>query len=121
MTLAHSPSRIYPDRRPCKPFRWHTVASFKLSLFPPNATQIFIPAGWWGISRHFHYVPEILAAVFWTLPAGNHPLAWFYVFFLTLLLTDRSFRDDQRCLSKYGVYWKKYCDAVPYRMIPYIY
>lgn len=27
----------------------------------------------WGLSRHFHYVPEILAAFFWTLPAlFNH-------------------------------------------------
>ena len=78
-------------------------------------------SGWWGVSRHFHYVPEILAAVFWTLPAGNHPLVWFYVVFLTLLLTDRSFRDDQRCLSKYGSYWHQYCQAVPYRLIPYVY
>ena len=23
----------------------------------------------WGISRHFHYLPEILAAFFWTVPA----------------------------------------------------
>jgi hypothetical protein len=27
----------------------------------------------WGLSRHFHYVPEILAAFFWTVPAlFNH-------------------------------------------------
>lgn len=79
-------------------------------------------AGYWGLSRHFHYIPEILSAVFWTLPAGfSRPLVWFYVIFLTLLLTDRSYRDDQRCESKYGAYWKKYCKAVPYRMLTYVY
>ena len=66
-------------------------------------------------------MPEILAAVFWTLPAGAHPLPWFYVTFLTLLLTDRNFRDEKRCLSKYGAHWEKYCAAVPYRMIPYVF
>lgn len=79
-------------------------------------------AGYWGLSRHFHYVPEILAAVFWTAPAGfGHLLVWFYVIFLTLLLTDRSFRDDQRCSSKYGSYWETYCKAVSYRMVPFVY
>ncbi len=79
-------------------------------------------AGWWGLARHFHYLPEILAAFFWTLPAGfSHALPYFYVFFLTLLLTDRAFRDDVRCSSKYGEYWQKYTQAVPYKMIPYVF
>ncbi len=45
-------------------------------------------AGWWGLSRHFHYVPEITAAFLWTVPGGfTHLLPYFYVVFLTLLLT----------------------------------
>ena len=76
-------------------------------------------AGWWGLSRHFHYVPEIAAAFLWTLPnLFSRPLAYFYVFFLTLLLTDRAFRDDTRCRAKYGSDWEKYCRLVPYRMVP---
>ncbi|GFZ08188.1 ergosterol biosynthesis ERG4/ERG24 family [Actinidia rufa] len=55
----------------------------------------------WGISRHFHYVPEILTAFFWTVPAlFNHFLPYFYVVFLTILLFDRAKRDDDRCRSK---------------------
>lgn len=47
--------------------------------------------GWWGLSRHFHYVPEITAAFLWTVPGGfTHLLPYFYVVFLTLLLTVRS-------------------------------
>lgn len=76
-------------------------------------------AGWWGLSRHFHYVPEIAAAFLWTLPnLFSRPAAYFYVVFLTLLLTDRAFRDDARCKAKYGADWDKYCQLVPYKMVP---
>lgn len=79
-------------------------------------------AGWWGLSRHFHYLPEIGAAFLWTAPAGfAHPLPYFYVFFLTLLLFDRAFRDDARCASKYGKFWQEYCRAVPYKIVPFVF
>lgn len=84
--------------------------------------SLLLTSGWWGLSRHFHYVPEILAAFFWTVPAlFEHFLPYFYVIFLTILLFDRAKRDDDRCRSKYGKYWKLYCDKVPYRIIPGIY
>uniref|UniRef100_A0A453GMV0 7-dehydrocholesterol reductase n=1 Tax=Aegilops tauschii subsp. strangulata TaxID=200361 RepID=A0A453GMV0_AEGTS len=76
----------------------------------------------WGFSRHFHYVPEILAAFFWTVPAlFNHFMPYFYVIHLTILLLDRAKRDDDRCSTKYGKYWKMYCNRVPYRVVPGIY
>ncbi len=80
-------------------------------------------AGWWGLARHFHYLPELAAAFFWCLPAGGgRALPFFYFFpFLTLLLLDRAFRDDARCAAKYGAAWVQYCKAVPYRMIPYVF
>jgi len=31
-------------------------------------TSLLLASGWWGLARHFHYVPEILGAFFWTLP-----------------------------------------------------
>lgn len=81
--------------------------------------SILLASGWWGISRHFHYVPEILGALFWTLPAlFSNVLPYFYVIFLTVLLTDRALRDDNRCAAKYGDDWQKYCQRVKYRIIP---
>ena len=83
---------------------------------------LLLSSGWWGLSRHFHYLPEIAAAFFWALPAlFVNFLPYFYVIFLTFLLLDRSFRHDKRCADKYGTYWKQYCEQVPYKIIPYVF
>ncbi|KAK9792943.1 hypothetical protein WJX73_000881 [Symbiochloris irregularis] len=84
--------------------------------------SLLLASGWWGLSRHFHYLPEIGAAFFWTLPAlFAYPLPYFYTLFLTLLLLDRAFRDDARCASKYGKFWQQYCKLVPYKIVPLIF
>lgn len=82
---------------------------------------LLLASGWWGIARHFHYVPEIAAAFFWSLPAlFTHFSPYFYVCFLTILLLDRAFRDDNRCATKYNEDWRNYCNLVPYKIIPYV-
>jgi 7-dehydrocholesterol reductase len=81
--------------------------------------NVLLVSGFWGLSRHFHYAPEILGAIFWTLPVGvNHALPWFYVVYLTLLLLHRADRDDKRCAQKYGAAWDAYRRLVPYRIVP---
>jgi 7-dehydrocholesterol reductase len=81
--------------------------------------SLLLASGFWGLARHFHYVPEVAAAVLWTLPAGfHHVLPWFYVIFLAGLLTDRAFRDDNRCAAKYGADWDRYRAQVRWRIIP---
>ena len=83
---------------------------------------LLLASGWWGVSRHFHYVPELLATFFWTLPAlFNNFLPYFYFVFLTILLVDRAFRHDKRCADKYGKYWEQYCQKVPYKIVPYLF
>jgi 7-dehydrocholesterol reductase len=89
----------------------------------PGITKenLLLASGWWGLARHFHYVPEILAAFCWTLPALFFNITpYFYVIFLMVLLVDRAYRDDLRCANKYGSDWQEYCRLVPYKMIPYI-
>ena len=81
--------------------------------------SLLLASGWWGIARHFHYVPEVMAAFFWAVPGlFDNILAYFYVIFLAGLLTDRAFRDDNRCAAKYGADWDEYRKRVPYRIIP---
>ena len=81
--------------------------------------SLLLASGFWGIARHFHYVPEILGALFWTLPAlAGGVLPYFYVVFLTVLLTDRALRDDRRCAAKYGADWDEYRRRVPWKIVP---
>jgi len=84
--------------------------------------SLLLASGWWGISRHFHYLPEILGAFCWSVPAMfNYYIPYFYLSFLFLLLIDRSFRQEKRCAMKYGTDWEKYCEMVPFRLIPFVY
>lgn len=84
--------------------------------------SLLLTSGWWGVARHFHYVPELLGAFFWTLPVlFGHALPWFYVVFLAILLTDRAVRDERRCREKYGADWDRYCERVPWRILPGVY
>ncbi len=84
--------------------------------------SLLLASGWWGLSRHFHYIPELCAAFFWSVPAlFTNFFPYFYVCFLTILLVDRAFRHDKRCADKYGPFWQMYCEKVPYKMIPYLF
>ncbi|MGD0750759.1 MAG: 7-dehydrocholesterol reductase [Anaerolineales bacterium] len=84
--------------------------------------NILLASGWWGLARHFHYVPEIILALAWSLPAGfSHFLPYFYVVYLAILLVDRAGRDDWRCRRKYGAAWEEYCRRVPWKIIPGVY
>jgi 7-dehydrocholesterol reductase len=81
--------------------------------------NLLLASGFWGISRHFHYIPEIMAAFFWSCASGYGYFApFFYVIFLSILLTHRAFRDDQKCRNKYGKSWDEYCRLVPWKIIP---
>lgn len=84
--------------------------------------SLLLLSGWWGISRHFHYIPEIAASFFWSCGAGFDSFyPYFYCVYLTILLVDRSMRDDSRCRSKYGKDWEKYTARVPYKIVPFIF
>ena len=78
-------------------------------------SNVLLASGCWGMARHFHYVPEILASLCWSLPAlFENFLPYFYVLFLSILLVDRASSIDARCASKYKQYWVRYCALVSY-------
>lgn len=84
--------------------------------------SLLLASGWWGISRHINYVFELTLALCWSLPAGTSGVAaYIYFVFLTILLTDRAYRDELRCAQKYGRGYEMYCSIVRYRMLPGIY
>jgi 7-dehydrocholesterol reductase len=81
--------------------------------------SLLLASGWWGVARHFHYLPELGVALAWTLPVGfARLLPWFYLPYLTVLLVHRALRDDQRCARKYGAAWEEYRRRVPWQILP---
>lgn len=84
--------------------------------------SLLLASGWWGISRHFHYLPELVGAFCWSVPAlFSHFMPYFYLVYLFGLLIDRSYRQEKRCAMKYGKDWDTYCERVPFRLIPFVY
>ncbi len=85
-------------------------------------TSLLLVSGYWGIARHFHYIPELALAFFWCVPGlFHHIMCYTYFLWLCVLLTHRTFRDDEKCQAKYGKYWTEYRSRVPYKMIPGIF
>lgn len=79
-------------------------------------------SGFWGVSRHFNYVGDLMGSLAYCLTCGfSHFLPYFYIWYMTLLLVHRTYRDDVRCRQKYGKYWEEYCRRVPYKILPYVF
>lgn len=87
-----------------------------------QSENILLASGYWGLARHFHYLPELMLAFCWCTTAAFQNLTpYLYFLFLCVLLFHRSLRDDTKCFNKYGSYWIQYRKLVPYKIIPYIY
>lgn len=46
---------------------------------------------------------------------------YFFMVYFAILLIHRERRDEEKCRRKYGKDWDRYCELVPWRIIPYIY
>ena len=91
------------------------------SLKTKRGTNLLI-SGWWGVARHVNYFGDWLMAWAWCLPCGfDHVAPYFYVAYFGVLLVHRDLRDGEQCELKYGNDWKRYCDIVRFRIIPYVY
>ncbi|ORY01304.1 7-dehydrosterol-delta 7-reductase [Basidiobolus meristosporus CBS 931.73] len=85
-------------------------------------TSILLTSGYWGISRHFNYVGDLLMCAAFCFCCGfDHLLPHFYVIYMFILLAHRIQRDHTRCRGKYGKYWDEYCKLVPWKLFPYFF
>ncbi|KAJ3123917.1 hypothetical protein HK098_001562 [Nowakowskiella sp. JEL0407] len=83
--------------------------------------SLLLTSGYWGISRHFNYVGDLLISLAMCLTCGfGYISPYFYIIYMTILLLHRIERDHDRCMGKYGKYWEEYCRVVPAKLIPYI-
>lgn len=93
--------------------------------------SLLLVSGFWGLSRHFNYVGDLLISTAMCMTCGfGYILPYFYIIYMTILLLQRIERkfnlnnllgDQQRCQGKYGKYWEDYCTKVPYKLIPFVY
>jgi 7-dehydrocholesterol reductase len=86
--------------------------------------SLLLVSGYWGVARHFQYFFELMAAWSWCLLAGgftHNLVSCTYCVFLTILLIHRAYRDQQKCLAKYGAAYEEYMRLVPYKIFPYVY
>lgn len=78
-----------------------------------------LTSGFWGVARHFNYTGDLMGSLAYCASCGfGHILPYFYIIYMTILLVHRCVRDEHRCSSKYGKDWRRYTDAVPYRLLP---
>ena len=97
---------------------WGKPATF---IATKRGTKL-LTSGWWGIARHTNYLGDLMMALAWCLPVGfSHVAPYFYFIYFAPLLLDRERRDHRVCKKKYGDDWDRYCERVPYRILPGIY
>lgn len=84
--------------------------------------SLLLVSGWWGVGRHMNYLGDLMMALAWCLLTGfDHPLPYFYVAYLAILLVHREHRDSKGCAEKYGADWDTYCTKVRWRILPGVY
>lgn len=112
--------------------------------------SLLLVSGFWAVSRHFNYLPELTSIFMVAVPAQfTHFYPYFFTVFLAILLvrkgetcpvallprtvdltasclflptqTHRAHRDEVRCSKKYGKYWQEYKNSVPALLIPGVY
>ncbi|KIK54331.1 hypothetical protein GYMLUDRAFT_48874 [Collybiopsis luxurians FD-317 M1] len=81
-----------------------------------------LTSGWWAWSRKPNYVADWIMSLTWGLVIGTATaIPYFYSVFFITVLVHRTGRDFERCATKYGKDWERYCEVVPYKFIPYVY
>lgn len=79
-------------------------------------------SGMWGIARHMNYTGDLVLSLSYGLACGFDSIVpYLYFIFMFILLIMRCYRDEDKCLRKYGNTWIEYCKKVPYRLMPYVY
>ncbi|KAF9732165.1 Delta(14)-sterol reductase [Paraphaeosphaeria minitans] len=48
-------------------------------------------------------------------------VTYYFMVYFAVLLIHRERRDEEKCKRKYGKDWERYCELVPYRIVPYVY
>ncbi|KAI8832700.1 7-dehydrosterol-delta 7-reductase [Chytridium lagenaria] len=72
--------------------------------------SLLLTSGFWGVSRHFNYVGDLLISLAMCMTVGLNICCRTLHYYMTILLLHRIARDETG-------YWDMYCKAVPYKVI----
>mmetsp|Transcript_58062 Transcript_58062/g.151339 ORF Transcript_58062/g.151339 Transcript_58062/m.151339 type:complete len:522 (+) Transcript_58062:70-1635(+) len=83
-------------------------------------------SGYWALARHFNYIGDMVMCLGWTVACAgpNHGFPWVplsYVAYFWMMDLHRLSRDEGRCERKYKQDWHRYCEKVPYFILPGIF
>jgi delta14-sterol reductase len=79
-------------------------------------------SGWWGVARKVNYTGELGVYLSFAMTTGASSLyPYLLPLSLTVLLVQRAGRDDKKCRAKYGDLWRRYCERVRFRILPFVY
>ena len=110
----------YVRRRTFPRLPWGTLEN--PDYFKTEQGSLLLIDGWWRHARKIHYTADLLMALSWGLICGfDHVLPYFYFAFFLVMIIHRAHRDIARCRRKYGADWDRYCEKVPYLLIPGVY
>lgn len=102
---------------PTRPI-WGKAAKF---MDTKRGTKLLL-SGWWGLARHTNYMGDLMMALAWCMTCGfDSVVPYFYFIYFLPLLLNRERRDNDMCKRKYGDDWDRYCEKVPYRIVPRVY
>ncbi|KAI4523276.1 ERG4/ERG24 ergosterol biosynthesis protein [Schizophyllum commune Loenen D] len=113
---------ITPDkfRRAFPQLPWNTVEN-PTYIQTAHGNKL-LTSGFWAYSRKPNYVADWIQSFTWGAIVGTASIIpYFYSVFFIVVLIHRCGRDFERCSRKYGEDWERYCKAVPYKFIPYVY
>ncbi|KAF2206635.1 hypothetical protein CERZMDRAFT_115644 [Cercospora zeae-maydis SCOH1-5] len=84
--------------------------------------SLLLCSGFWGWARHANYLGSMVYSWASCLICGtSHIFPYAVAVIMTGMVIHRCFRDEKRCRAKYGSAWGDYCQAVRWRIVPFVF
>ncbi|GIZ39470.1 hypothetical protein CKM354_000285200 [Cercospora kikuchii] len=84
--------------------------------------SLLLCSGFWGWARHANYLGSSIYTWASCLACGTgHFFPYAEAVLMTIMVVHRCFRDEDRCRAKYACAWDEYCQAVKWRIVPFVF
>jgi len=102
---------------------WSKVNDGRVDYIRTEEGSYLLCGGTWGLARHFNYIGDMVMCVGWAWSCYSCKHAFplvpiSYCAYFWVMDIHRLFRDEGRCAIKYKKDWERYCEKVPWRIVP---